>query len=369
MNVLVITNLFPNSIEPQRGIFNKQQFLELAKLCNLRVIAPLPFLPSSNIKEEEIIGGIKTYHPRHCVIPKIGRILTGWFYYFAIRQLARRIQKEFNFDVILATWAYPDCYAASLLAKELNKPLVCKVHGSDINVGFESLWRQKFITKAFEQAKGIVSVSRPLKNKMTRVGISEAKIIIIPNGIDKTLFKHLDKNVCRQKLSLDNNKKFILFIGNLVPVKGLTFLIEAMKTLSTDIHLNIVGEGELKEELVQQVNTLGLAERVKFVGKVKHEEIPTWMNASDVFCLPSLNEGCPNVIVEAIGCNSSIVATKVGAIPELLASYSKSILVNPKDTQDLARGLNDIFVKQDDLSLMSVLSWEENAQRLYQILK
>ena len=123
MKILIITNLFPNQWQPEKGIFNKQQFLHLSRLCELRVVAPLPWIPRlptlNQVAQEEIIEGIKTYHPRYFLTPKIGRSFYGYFFYLGIHNMIERIYNEFNFDVILATWAYPDAYAASLISQKL----------------------------------------------------------------------------------------------------------------------------------------------------------------------------------------------------------------------------------------------------------
>lgn len=153
MRLLIITNLFPNRVEPDRAVFNKQQFLALKKYCDFKVVAPVPLFQyaPSELPLEEDVNNIRVFHPRYLVIPKICRSLYGWFYYWGIARMVRRIHALFPFDAILATWAYPDAFAAALLAKRLRKPLVIKVHGTDINVA----------TQYFLRRQMIVSKSRP----------------------------------------------------------------------------------------------------------------------------------------------------------------------------------------------------------------
>ncbi len=368
MRVLVITNLFPNNQEPGRGIFNKQQFLRLQKHCSIRVIAPLP-LSSQNISAEETIENIKVYHPRYLAIPFIGRLLSGYTFYLSIKNLAKQILHDFPYDVILATWAFPDGFAASLLSKDLNKPLVIKLHGTDINVGLQSPLRKKMIASSLHHASKIIAVSRPLKEKVKGLGINEGKIELLGNGVDKNLFKPMDKQSCRKQLGFDPNKKYILFVGNLVAIKGVNDLIEAFKQLDENFILNMIGTGDLSTQLQHTIDHYGLSDRIRLQGRKPHQEIAVWMNASDIFCLPSLNEGCPNVIVEAVGCGVPIVATKVGAIPELLMNYSQSILVNPKDSVGLAQAIKDIDRKPKEKTEINYLSWEDNAQKLFKILE
>ena len=119
MKILVITNLFPNNKEPNRGVFNKQQMAELAKLCEVKVIAPVAWHRAKGILDEEKIEGLKVYHPRYFMIPKIGRSLYGFFFYFGIIGKIKKIYEIFKFDMILAAWAYPDGFGAALVSHAL----------------------------------------------------------------------------------------------------------------------------------------------------------------------------------------------------------------------------------------------------------
>ena len=143
MRVLVITNLFPNKFEPERATYNRQQISMLSKLCHLKVVAPVSWFPlkrffekntvSSQIPKKETIDGIETFHPRYFTIPKVGRSLYGFLFFLSVLIPVLRIYNTFKFDIIFATWAYPDSFAAVLLSKLLNKPIITKVHGTDIN--------------------------------------------------------------------------------------------------------------------------------------------------------------------------------------------------------------------------------------------
>ena len=183
MKVLIITNLFPNSRQPGLGIFNKQQFAELAKLCDIKVIAPIAWgmprtlrglgkpekeLPLGKVRRTELPGGseskdtegteqreeggIDVRHPRWLAIPKVGRCFHCRFYYWGIRKLFRQVCQQWKPDVVLATWAYPDACAATLLAQEMGLPCVVKVHGSDINAGLEVTWKRRLIRDGLDRA-------------------------------------------------------------------------------------------------------------------------------------------------------------------------------------------------------------------------
>ena len=100
--------------------------------------------------------------------------------------------------------------------------------------------------------------------------------------------------------------------------------------------LVILGSGPLKKILEKKVKDLALTKCVFLLGPKSHKEIPIWMNASDIFVLPSLNEGFPTVIPEAMACGKPVIGTKVGGIPEALSNPDVGVLVNPRDPEALA---------------------------------
>jgi glycosyltransferase involved in cell wall biosynthesis/peptidoglycan/xylan/chitin deacetylase (PgdA/CDA1 family) len=352
MKLLIITNLFPNKKEPTRGIFNKQQFFELAKLCELKVIAPVPWHKAQGIPGREAIDGIDVYHPRYFMIPKIGRSLYGIFFFLGLIGTVRRIKQVFCFDSILATWAYPDGFAASLLARLLKKPLVIKVHGSDINISTRYFIRRKMIVWALNSSEKVIAVSAALKEEMVKIGVPSEKIVIVPNGVDAELFKPMDQAECRKKLELPLDKKIVLFVGNLVRVKGVEALVSAFADLRVSALLVLVGDGPLEGILRAKVKELNIKNRVIFAGRITHDAIRNYMNACDIFCLASLNEGCPNVALEAMACGKPVVATKVGGLPEIVTDET-GLLVEPQNVSALA----------DELSAALERAWSVDAIR------
>ncbi len=378
MNVLVITNLFPNSIEQTRGIFNFQQIRRLTNLNDiaLRVIAPLPWYYRGDIPGDENFGGIQVSHPRYFMFPKFGRSFYGYFFYRALREPVKQLYRNFNFDIILATWVYPDGYGSYLLAKELGKPIIIKAHGSDINAYTNYTGRRKKIAAALNGANKVIAVSKGLKEKIAGIGVSEDKIALLYNGINTKLFHPLDLQACREELNIPKGKKVILYAGNFVQGKGIEHLIEAFLQKfgnSPEYFLCLTGGGILKKKLVRKVNAGGMKDNVLFVDRLSHDKMPVLMNACDVFCLPSLNEGCPNVILEAMACGKPVVGSNVGGIPELITAGKTGLLTKPADPASLAQVLENAVHKNWDAAAIRAsvekLSWEENALTLKKILE
>ena len=389
MKILAITNLFPNSSEPTRGMFNFQQLKELAKFpeVEIKIIAPIPWFPRLNIirrwaklveiPEKETIGGFEVYHPRYLVIPKIFRCLYGFFFFFGVFKVAKDINKIFKFDCILATWAYPDGFGSYLISKILKKPIVIKIHGTDINSYIKYYFRRKMICYTLKHSHKVIAVSDALKKKVIEIGVPEERIIVIPNGINTDLFRPMEKENCRKELDLPIEKKIVLFVGNLKPEKGLSTLIKACNQINKvedkKYLLVILGDGQLQKTLKNKVNQLNMMDIVRFEGRKPHDEIPIWINACDVFCLPSLNEGCPNVVLEALACAKPVVATNVGGIPEIISSESLGILVEPMNWESLAKAIIKALGKSWDYSKLKKscwkYSWSENVVDLKVILE
>lgn len=248
---------------------------------------------------------------------------------------------KIEFDLIHAHFTWPSGYAAVKLSKKFNSPLVITAHGYDVyDLPFRSEeWFQK-VKFALDSADHVITVSKSnFTLLVNELSIPADKISIIPNGFNSNLFKPMDKVLARKRLNLSEDKKIILNVANLVPVKGHKYLIEAMKNIvkdRKDIMLIIVGDGPLRGDLEKQIKKLNLENYVKLAGAKPHDEIPLWMNAADIFVLPSLSEGNPTVMFEALGVGLPFVGTAIGGVPEIITSEDYGLLCPPADPECLA---------------------------------
>ena len=199
------------------------------------------------------------------------------------------------------------------------------------------------------EADQVITVSRFNAEKLLSLGVPSSKLHVIPNGYDEKLFKSIPIYKAREILGIPLNKKILLSVGNLVDVKGHTYLIDAMSYVlkkRNDVILLIVGSGVLRENLEKKARDLGLNEKILFVGGRKHHEIPFWMNSCDLFVLPSLSEGFPTVIPEAMACGKPVIASRVGGVPEIISNSDVGILVNPKEPEILAVAILEMLEKK-----------------------
>jgi glycosyltransferase involved in cell wall biosynthesis len=382
MKVLFISNLYPNSQDFTRATFNRQKIGQLKNLCEIVIVAPVAWFPFkglfdkkiSKIPFKETIDDLEIYHPRVLYIPKLFRFVYGQLYYLSIFSLVKNIYREFNFDLIFCSWVYPDGFAAMKLAKTVNKPFVVEALGSDINTYLKTFFRRRSIAKILHWATRIVVVSKDLKSKIMQLGVAGEKISVVYSGIDHELFSPIEQGLARRKLTVSQREKIILFVGSLVKIKGIHFLLEAVKMLKfCEWKLAIVGTGELEAVLKKKIKDLELNDKVMMIGSVPHNRIPLWMNACDVLCLPSLAEGVPNVILEAFACGKPVVASQVGGVGEVVVDDKLGSLVEPKDIQALADSLNYVFNKNWDQQYINKhslnFSWGDSSTEIFRCLK
>ncbi|MAF42138.1 MAG: glycosyl transferase [Cyanobium sp. ARS6] len=169
------------------------------------------------------------------------------------------------------------------------------------------------------------------------------KPIVIPNGININHFVPGNKVEARHKLNLPLQEKIIGCAARLEPVKGHRYLLSALITLDDDIHLALAGIGQEKESLMKQAQNLNISHRVHFLGHVNN--MLSFYQSLDVFCLPSLCEGLPLSPLEAQSCGVPVVVTRTGGSPESTCSTT-GLIVEPRQTSELAFALKTMCSTQ-----------------------
>lgn len=380
--ILVLTNVFPDVVEGNKGLQVKIECVGLAKEFDVEVIAPIPWLiflrhylgkkRNRQMRNSQVTQDIPVYRPMYFTILKIGLQFSGVFYFLSVRGLVLTLRRNCKFDLILAYWTYPDGYAAALFSKMFKVPLIIRPRGSDVNIIAQNKKLRPYVIAALEKADKVITKSAALKDKVKDLGINENKISVITSGIDQDRFFMIGHQEARERSGLPQRQKIILFVGNLVPIKGIDVLLKAIHILksrgTSKCMLYLVGSGPLKESLCNMITDLSLQDCVRMVGEVSNQNLHLWMNASDLFCLPSHNEGWPNVLMEALACGVPVVATKVGGIPEIINDTTLGILVPPRDEKKLAEAIEEALCRKWDREklLMRVReeTWDKVAERL-----
>ncbi len=382
MRVLVLTKIFPNSVEPYSSPFNRQQFGALARSCELTVLATIPWFPGARrfrrwsragrlvaVPGHELIDALEVSHPRFVYIPKVGNAVSGALYAASLAPWVLRYRGKV--DVVLGSWAYPDGYAAVVLADLIGAASVVKVHGSDINVLGREPASARRLRWALPRATRIVAVSRALAGRVAELGVPADRVDVVPNGVDSSLFRPRNRAQARRRLGLTANARAVLYVGRVEREKGALDLLSAMTAPKlADAELWVVGDGSALGECRELARRLEV--RALFTGALPHDQVPDWLAASNVLALPSWNEGMPNTVLEATASGRRVVATSVGGIPDIVSSEVLGELVPPRDATALSAALGRALELDPDperiVAAGALASWDESARLLHRSL-
>lgn len=376
MKILILTNLFPTPWDPLRGAFNRQQFERLGEHHEVDVLTAVDFRQRlRGVRGEVRTPTLRTDHFVFVYPPRIGRSLHAVFWLLSLLWQRGRSLRAARYDCLLASWAYPDAVAASWLARRLGIPYLVKVHGSDLNVQASHALRRPQIRAALRGASAVVAVSRALADKVAELGVDRSRLRVIYNGVDHALFAPGSRSEARVRLGLSADAPLLLYVGNLKSSKGCLDLLEAFPAVLAArprARLVFVGAGPARAALLDRAAALGCAGRVQLVDAVAHAELGNWFRAADLLCLPSHNEGVPNVVLEAMACGTPVVASHVGGIPEVVPGYA-GILVPPRAPQALSAALLEATEKSWDSTRIAThaddFRWEDNVIQLERILQ
>jgi glycosyltransferase involved in cell wall biosynthesis len=275
-----------------------------------------------------------------------------------------------RYDLVDVHYAYPDGVAGDKLARRLGKPFVLSLRGSDIHLLTKFPKRRELIRSTLKRADAVVAVSSDLRQEAVELGADPNKVYVMPNGVDTAVFFPRDWREARQALGWPLDHEVILSVGRLVPVKGFNLLIRAMREvrerLGRLVRCYIVGEGESRSNLENEVRRLGLEQEVILPGPVSPDRLPLWYSAANLFVLLSQNEGCPNVVLEALACGTPVVAAAVGGLPELVREGVCGLLVKDRSEAEAARRIEQALRMKWDRALIgsseSVKDWDDVAR-------
>ena len=249
------------------------------------------------------------------------------------------------------------------------------MHGSDLNVQAEYPLRRRQIRSALRGSGAVVAVSRALADKAISIGADPARVSVIYNGVDSALFFPGSRREARLRLQVSSDARLMLFVGNLKVTKGCLDLLEAFPAVLAALpraQLVYVGAGPSQAALLDRAAALGCAERVRLVGEIPHAALGDWFRAADLLCLPSHNEGVPNVVLEAMACGTPVVATRVGGIPEVVPDYA-GILVPVGEQVALSAALIKASEHEWNNTQIALhagdFRWDDNVGRLAGILQ
>lgn len=331
MNILVITPDYPDRYKVHYP-FVKQLVDEFARQGHqCTVIAPYSITKNKRFyPAKEYDGDVMVYRPNHLSFSnlKIGQVrLSDFFRRKAIKRATKWLPVKP--DVVYchfwecAIEAYP-------YAKSENIPLFVATGESSITAINTS---GAVTSEMSEFIKGVICVSSKNKEESISLGLTtEDKCMVKPNAVNSELFKKLDKKECRQKLGLPQDAFIVSFVGAFIERKGVMRVADAIKQIKGEpVYSCFIGRGAQDPDCANILHKGGLF----------HEQIPEYLNASDVFVLPTLAEGCCNAIVEAMSCGLPIISSNLPFNWDVLDD-SNSIMIDPKDVDAIAKAIEKL---------------------------
>ena len=337
--------------------------------------------PSDYFETETINGSVNIYK-----LPVNKKDIHYWTqqeiltYSWKAKQFIEKLLLEKTYDICHTFFGIP-CGAVAYLFKE-NLPYVVSLRGSDVpgfndRFSFQYIFLKPLINKIWSESSAVVANSEGLKELALESSPSQ-DISVINNGINISDFKpdinYINNNINNH--TDKKNKKFnIVCISRLIERKGISFLLEAIKKLKNKkIKLILVGKGKQEDELHQLAKDLEITDRVEFKGYVDHDDIADIYQESDLFVLPSFNEGMSNALLEAMASGLPVISTDTGGTSELIDG--NGILIQKGNSDEIAQAISTVMNDPETFKQMGLksreiaetMSWEAVAEeycRLY----
>ncbi len=386
--LIVFSSLFPSSAQPTAGLFIRERMFRVGQQLPLVVVSPRPWFPGQGLirlfrphyrpmpARQEDQAGFEVHYPRFLAIPGLFRgldsLFMAWGSYLTLRRLKAR-----GHNLIDAHFAYPDGHAAIKLGRWLDLPVTVTLRGTEMPQSRNPALVPR-LREVFRDAHKVITVSDSLRRLALSLGLAEERGQVVGNGVDADRFTPEPRQEARARYHLPADAKVLITVGGLVERKGfhrvIACLPELLKT-HPDLHYLVVGgpcpEGDMSQALKDQAASLGLAERVHFLGPIQPDDLKWPLSAADVFVLSTRNEGWANVILEAMACGLPVVASDVGGNSEVICRPELGEIVPFDDHLSLTAALDQALSGAWDSLLLRRYaeenSWDNRVEALVSI--
>jgi teichuronic acid biosynthesis glycosyltransferase TuaC len=382
LRVLTVSTLFPNGAAPNFGIFVERQTAELASRpeTGVSVINPIGmppwplnrlsrYKPLTALPEREEWHGLDIYRPRFVLIPRIGGARNPQRIADAVLPLAEELHRQIPFDLIDAEFFYPDGPAAMRLAAKLDIPFTIKARGADIHHWGSDPKCLAQILQAADKASALLAVSEALRQDMIALGMDGDKISVHYTGLDQERFLPIDRSAAKRALGASG--PLFITTGALIRRKNQDLVIRALADIP-GAELMLAGQGEEEQNYRALATQLGVADRVRFLGSVPHDELAQLTAAADIAILVSRSEGLANAWVEALACGTPVIISDAGGARELLTSPEAGRIVD-QSAEAIVEAAKAILADPPEQAVVrssvSRFSWQNNGDQLLAILR
>ncbi|MBB4610258.1 glycosyltransferase [Sphingomonas yabuuchiae] len=378
LNVLTLSSLFPDATRPNFGIFVERQTAALAMRPGIavRVVAPIglpvwPLARSARFRAQAALplreqwAGLDVSRPRFLTIPGTAGRFHVPALVRALTPVLDRLRDEARFDVIDASFFFPDGPAAVALGRRYGVPVSIKARGADIHLWGHAPATRHQVARAAMRADGLLAVSDAMADDVAALGVSRHRIRVHHTGVDQSRFQPIDREAAKRALGVTG--PLVVSLGALIPRKGHGVVIDAVARLP-GVTLMIVGEGAERAALTARAERAGVADRVRLIGAIPHVELPPMLGAADVMALASASEGLANAWVESLACGTPVVITPAGGAEDVVTSRVAGRIAQA-DPGEFAAAIRDVLEQAADpwavRAAVRDFTWPANAAGLH----
>mgnify|MGYP002725611456 CR=1 FL=1 len=395
MRVLILTNMYPNPASAHSGIWLHEIVKGLQKKgYQFRVAfsVPAPPFPFSNFRKwnefsqlfpaNHEVDGVQIdflrYYSSYKLIPHRHQ---GTVFMLNQRKNLSSIIEDFKPDLLWAQPSLPNGWAAKKLGKKLCIPYVVAVHGADINESATLPGAARKLRLVYETAKSVISISQRLDREVKNIAPASNRQLV-HFGVDLSTFDEAVK-IRHHYLSNAHLKKplRILSVSNLIESKGIQYNIQAISKLvrkGLSIEYTIVGDGVFGNELKDMTVRLGLIEYIKFVGRLSHPLALEEMAKTDIFSLPSYQEGMGMVYLEAMALGVPAIGISGQGIEDVIENGKNGVLIDPHDPDSIVdtieqladdSELKKLIGSNAKLHIQQNFAWETTCEKFENIFR
>ena len=376
MRILFLSSVYPKPHAPSRGVFCRLLCHALAERHEVLVVSPTPWTERvrrrATTAEVPMAGRPREVHPTYYFPPRLWRSRSDRFMWASVRRTVRNLATDFRPECVLSYWAHPDGAVAARAARLWDVPVGVIVGGSDVLILPRDRSRRRAVIRALEATDAVFVVGQALRDAAVRLGIHPDKVHVHHQGLDHRRFRPGDRAAARRRLGLPVHGDLLLWVGRMVPVKGLEVLIDAcahLRAQGRDFRVVLAGDGPVRKAAMSDCHRRGLDGVVSFPGELPHEALPDWYRAANLCLLASHSEGVPNVLREALACETPYVSTAVGGVGELTDDPAVT-LVPPGDAAALAAAIDRALTERQRPAPVRgrFPDWSEAGERLLRVL-